>query len=131
MTIGFALMISNVEVLRPVGIAVCFLTNALSWSEEEAGRRMGLILLALAAMMLFALATVFNHDSSTAFYRKLQPWLVVALVSCWAFFLVSDYLRWRRQKDTDHAAEQGARVPILISCWKRFDRGERKDYGSL
>jgi len=111
MTIGFALMISNVEVLRPVGIAVCFLTNALSWSEEEAGRRIGLILLALAATMLMVVANVFDHDSSTAFYRKLQPWLVVALVGSWAFFLVSDYRRWRRQKDTDHAAEQGARVP--------------------
>jgi len=111
MTIGFALMISNVEVLRPVGIAVCFLTNALSWSEEEAGKRMGLILLALAATMLMVVANVFDHDSSTAFYQKLQPWLVVALVGCWAFFLVSDYRRWRRQKDTDHAAEQGARVP--------------------
>ena len=106
MTIGFALMISNVEVLRPVGVAICFLTNALSWSEEEASSRMGVILLALAATMLGVVANVFKNDSSTAFYGKLQPWLVGALVGCWAFILVSDYRRWRRQKDTDHAAER-------------------------
>jgi len=104
-TIGFALMISTVEVLRPVGVAICFLTNALSWSEEEAGRRMGVILLGLAATMLGVVANVLN-DSSTAFYGKLQPWLVGALVGCWALILVSDYRLWRRQKDTGHAAER-------------------------
>jgi len=98
-------MISTVEVLRPVGVAICILTNALSWSEEEAGRRMGVILLALAATMLGVVANVFN-DSSTAFYGKLQPWLVGALVGCWALILVSDYRLWRRQKDTGHAAER-------------------------
>jgi len=104
-------MISNVEVLRPVGVAVVFLTTALSWSERESVRRMGLFLLSLAATMLCVLANVFDHDSSTASHPKVQTWLVVALVSCWFFSLVSDYCRWRRQKDTDHAAEQSARIP--------------------
>ena len=104
-------MISNVEVLRPVGVAVVFLTTALSWSERESVRRMGLFLLSLAATMLCVLANVFDHDSSTASHPKVQTWLVVALVSCWFFSLVSDYRRWRRQKDTDHAAEQSARIP--------------------
>src|SRR5205809_7794533 len=91
MTIGFALMISDVELLRFVGVAVAFLTSALSWSERESVRRMGLFLLFLAATMLCVVATVFDHDSSTASHPKRQTWLVVALVSCWFFGLVSDY----------------------------------------
>ena len=100
MTIGFAFMMSSIDVHRAVGLGVVCLTTIHSNSEKHAQTGMGRFLIALVGTMGLALVGVYGGgDALATKYPLLQNLLVVALTICWIVGLTFDYRRWRKQSE--------------------------------
>ena len=97
LTIGFAFMMSRLDVGLGVGGGITTLTVILSRSEKEAREGMGRFLLALVCTMCIVLAGVVGGnilDSIDPLIGTIVRW---CLAICWIVCLASDYRRWRRQ----------------------------------
>ena len=99
MTIGFAFMMSSIDVHISVGMGIVLLTGILSRTEKNMRECMGRFLLALLGVMGIAIANVCAGSSYATKYPRIQTFFVAALAISWIVGLAFDYRRWKKQSE--------------------------------
>jgi drug/metabolite transporter (DMT)-like permease len=87
------------------GVAIMFVTNILSSSEENAAKSAPFVVLILPSLMVLVLYSIYNSAPPDSGTHKPPIWYVICMLTLWATCLCAEcwtYFRRRSPKDDDH-----------------------------